>query len=109
MIYLATPYSFNPRLGFLIAAKAAIHFTTEGKNVYSPILHWHHAAEISGLPTDAATWWRHNCHMLGISTTLWVIMYEGWKESRGIQQEINWWNNNRKRTIRYVPWEEVDG
>ena len=109
MIYLATPYSFNPRLGFLIAAKSAIHFHRQGKKIYSPILHWHSCAEVAGLPHDAGTWWEHNCHMLTISTTLWVIQHEETPRSTGVQREINWWNNKRKRAIKYVPWEEIDG
>jgi len=47
--------------------------------------------------------------MLTISTTLWVIQHEETPRSTGVQREINWWNNNRKRAIKYVPWEEIDG
>lgn len=108
MIYLATPYSFNPPEGFRIASVAAAFFLEQRKLVFSPILHWHHAALERKLPTSADDWWTYNCHMLTLSSALWVIDHPETPRSAGVRMECDWWKLNRKREIRRWAWENIE-
>ena len=57
-IYLAIPYSWNPKRSFDIANKVAARLMSEGHVVFSPVSHSHPIADY--LPGDLRTnsaWW----------------------------------------------------
>ena len=103
MIYLASPYShpdpavMQRRFEDVRAVTAAL--LRRGEIVYSPIVHGHAIATAHELPTDHDFWLRHCFAMLERADNLHVLMLDGWKESKGVQAEIDWWKAHRAR-----PW-----
>lgn len=93
LYYLAQPYSGtheeqNFRAAAALAALA--HFTSQGRHVYSPIAHFHHAALAHKLPTDAATYRRHNFDILERCDGIIVLQLPGWKTSVGLAEELQY-------------------
>ncbi len=108
MIYLATPYSYNPERGFSHARQAAVYLLFRGEPVFSPILHWHNTAAHFSLPGDASFWWNYNRQMLSIADNLVVYAVDSWETSTGVQQEISWWHAHRPNSpVRYIYPNEV--
>lgn len=91
MIYLASPYSFNPQRGYAYAL-AGTHYLLRQRNatVYSPILHFHDYAKWAGDEIDAGTWWRHNRGMLRLASALVVYAAAEWRESHGVMAEYGY-------------------
>lgn len=94
MIYLAIPYS-HPEQSvkdkrFRIANAVAAELMCKGEVVYSPISHTHIIAKENHLTTDW-DYWQSACEQfLTIADKLVVITIEGWKESTGVQAEIDY-------------------
>ena len=92
MIYLAIPYTHEDPAVMDARAAVADHvaalLTDIGYQVYSPISGWHHIAKKYSLPTDHEYWTRLNHRMMLNSDRVLVIMLYGWKESKGVQDEI---------------------
>jgi hypothetical protein len=90
--YLATPYSNYPG-GHDAAADAADRETglliAAGINVMSPIAHCHRLFK-SGYASggDWETWKNWNTAMISSARGVIVCALEGWRESRGVQEEI---------------------
>lgn len=99
--YIASPYSS----GFskeMTAAEASIALTDRYNAVrdftawclakkifvYSPIVHCHDLAREHNLPKDAAFWKEFNEAMILGAQRLIVLCIDGWKESKGVQEEI---------------------
>lgn len=101
MIYLAAPYSTGlpedqtPAQAMADRARqidrAAARLLLAGQPVYSPVSHGKRL-EIH-LPADAAAdhalWMGHCLQMLNHARELWVLQLPGWRESRGVQIEID--------------------
>ena len=89
--YLASPYSDpDPKVRlwrYEEALNACVHLTRKRYIIYSPIVHFHHAANIHDMPLDAQFWWTHNSTMLSVANTLFILTLPGWKNSVGIRQE----------------------
>lgn len=92
MIYLASPYSSPDPLimktRFLIAEQVTAGMLANNMWVYSPIVHCHELATKFKLPTDFGFWQRYNREMLRHAETMAVLQIPGWKESKGVQAEI---------------------
>ena len=91
LIYLASPYS-DPapdvmEARFDVVCEAAARLMRDGVNVFSPIAHTHPIAQ-HGLPKDWTFWSQYDRLYLETCSELWVLMMEGWKESRGVAAEI---------------------
>lgn len=91
--YIACPYT-DPDLKVEEDRFAAVrHFVAEyarrGRVVYSPILHFHEAARVHGLPTSAAFWREHNAVMLRHAARLLVYCLPGWDQSVGVAFEVD--------------------
>jgi hypothetical protein len=95
VIYLASPYSENPDVNVRAVAVVASAMAKEGHQVFSPILHWHHAAKWCDLPTDPHWWWGQNVRWLELASSMCVATIEGWNRSVGVEMEIEWWENHR--------------
>lgn len=95
MIYLASPYShIDPAIVWsrFRAAEAATAWLLERKYwCYSPIVHCHALAETHRLPTDHAYWLEYNFHMLDRADHFYVLHIPGWRESKGISAEFEYW------------------
>lgn len=92
MIYLAAPYTHtDPAVReqrFAIANRVAADLIRAGHQVFSPISHSHPIA-LNGAPSDWLTWEALDRRLLAASDELSVLMLDGWRESRGVQAEID--------------------
>ena len=91
MIYLASPYSnCDPTIRearFREACRAAAKLMRLGHAVFSPIAHGHCIAAF-GLPTDWRYWEPLDRWQLERCSEVVVLQLEGWKQSPGVQAEI---------------------
>jgi len=103
--YLASPYSSpSPalrRARYIAAVVATKELMQQGKVVYSPIVHWHMQTTMFDLPFDYLTWKGQNDPMMDVSGELLILQIEGWKESKGVQNEIQVFKNNNKPISNY--------
>lgn len=90
--YLAAPYSHAIARTRFYRYRQVCFVTAElarrGEIIYSPISHWHFIAVNYDLPTDAEFWLRFDLAFLEISSKMYVLMLDGWKESLGVASEI---------------------
>lgn len=73
--------------------------------MFSPISHSHPIA-VNGVPSDWTFWESFDRRMLSASDELAVLMLDGWRESRGVQAEIEL-ALEMDLPIRYVRPEDV--
>ena len=59
----------------------------EGIVVFSPIVHCHELAKHHDMPTDAEFWRFYNRIMIQGTRELWLLLLDGWKESKGMKGE----------------------
>lgn len=99
MIYLASPYTHPERsvrnLRYLRTRLALGHFMKMGLPIYSPIVHCHHVAAETDLPTTFEFWIAYNNHFMDRSEALWIFQLDGWFGSSGIKHELNYWRNEK--------------
>ena len=92
LIYLASPYSHPNKAvveeRYLAVCRAAGEFMRQGHLIYSPIAHTHALAQTSQLPTDFEFWGDFDEAMISRCSELWVLMLDGYDESRGVAEEI---------------------
>lgn len=101
MIYLATPYTHADKhieiQRFETVTKEAARIMELGQNVISPITHGVPLCMVNqNLPTDFLFWHNHCLDLLKRCDEMYVLEVDGWKESRGVQTEIEF---ARKRNI----------
>jgi hypothetical protein len=104
LIYLASPYTHSD-MGVRErrarhAAKVAGHLISQGYNVFCPIAHSHFIAEHSTMaPCGGAgpnyedgevhkTWMRVDLSIFESCDEVYVLMLDGYKESKGVQEEL---------------------
>ncbi len=106
MLYLASPYSHpNPSVRearFQAACEAAAALVRAGRIVFAPIVHSHPIAQ-HGLPTDWSYWERGDRRFLEVSDEVVVLTLPGWRESRGVQAEIQIAGELRKPVTYLAP------
>ena len=105
-IYRASPYSDpNPAVEdsrFLDACRATASLLARGLHVYSPIVHSHAICEATGIMNRHwPGWYLHSSVMLTSSAALYVLPLLGWRESVGVQAEIEQ-ARGMQLPIRYV-------
>lgn len=92
MIYLASPYSHQDKQvehqRYTQVQQVMAAFMSTGVNVYSPIVLCHPTALEYNLPTDAKFWENYNNNTIRRCDALWVLCLDGWKESKGVTEEI---------------------
>lgn len=100
LAYLATPYTkyeAGIEQAFIDAAKLAAKLLHAGVNVYSPITHTHPLAIYGGLdPLDHSIWLPFDEAMMKASTVLIVALMDGWRESKGVKHEIEFFDRAKK-------------
>lgn len=92
MIYLASPYSGTQeemQSRYLETERATAYWLSQGKIIYSPIVHCHELARKYSLPTDFLFWQHYNRGMLRLASELWIFKLPGWTESNGVTAEVN--------------------
>jgi hypothetical protein len=92
-VYLASPYSDSDRdiehWRYARVLEACAIIFKEMVPVYSPIIHWHHVAELHDLPKDANFWKRQNRFQLEVSSEVWVLKIPGFNKSVGVKWEVS--------------------
>lgn len=92
LVYLACPYSDpNPAVRqerFEKVNKAAGCLMRNGLKVFSPISHTHPIASACDLPLEWEYWEQFDRLFISISHRFYVLMLDGWKESKGIEEEL---------------------
>lgn len=90
--YVASPYSSkDPEIiqrRFNIVEEFTGLRLLQGEHLYSPIVHCHEIAKKYDLPKDFKFWQDYNRAMLSTASLMIVLMIDGWKESVGVQGEI---------------------
>jgi len=91
-IYLACPYSHPEESMRLFRFKqaniAASKLMNKGYTVYSAISHSHPIAVDAGLPLEWDYWQNVDETFINLCHTLAVLKLPGWKESKGVNSEI---------------------
>lgn len=91
MIYLASPYTHpDPavrEVRFRAACRQAAEMFRCGIPVFSPIA-YSHAIAAHDLPLEWDFWARFDEAFLEVCSEVWVLTLDGWRESRGVQAEI---------------------
>jgi hypothetical protein len=92
LTYIAVPYSHpdeNVRHArFHAVNKKAAELMNQGMHIFSPISHTHPIALAGELPLGWEFWKQYDEVMLAACHKLIVFMLDGWKESKGVQGEI---------------------
>jgi len=92
MIYLASPWSHPERSCRLRryedALAATVALFRAGHDVFSPIVYSHPLHE-AGLGGCWDTWQRFDRRMIAACSMVWVLAMDGWKESKGVNAEID--------------------
>jgi hypothetical protein len=91
-IYIACPYS-HPVAQVREARFGAVNRVTaqlmkKGFVVFSPISHTHPIAVAGDLPKGWDYWEHFDRVFLSMSRKLYILTLDGWKESEGVQGEI---------------------
>jgi hypothetical protein len=109
--YLATPYQHYTgglKEAYHDARLIVSHFALEGRSVYSPIVYWHHIARASGMnPIDHEIWLPLDKPFMFAARALIVGMLPGWKQSKGVKAEIDFFKRAGKPIDFYDPEEEM--
>jgi hypothetical protein len=107
LYYLATPYSKYPRgliAAFEDAANLAARLLQVGFRVYSPISHTHPLAVYGKIdPLDHAIWLPFDEAMMEASGALLVAEMSGWRTSKGVKHEIEFFTNAGKPVLYLNP------
>lgn len=92
LIYLASPYSHEEahiRLErYIRACIVAGRLITEGHDIFCPVAHSHQMSYSAHVRYDDPCWYRLDNAILAKCDELWILMLDGWKESKGIAAEL---------------------
>jgi hypothetical protein len=94
-IYVASPYSVNAdaqlrQERYKYALMKTIEFTKKGLPVFSPIVHSHPMSLVANMPCTFDFWKELDCLYIDNCDQMYVLMMDGWKESIGVQFEIEY-------------------
>ena len=103
--YIATPFTKYPHgheAAYRLACVETARLLRAGIPCLSPIAHGFGLHAHGGLPVvDAVLWHRVNLPLMMGAAGCIVIMAEGWAESSGVAEEINWFRRF-ERQVRYI-------
>lgn len=106
LIYLASAYSHpDPAVReerYKTACFATAKLMATGKFVFSPIAMTHGVC-LAGKPEEFQYeyWEKFDRFMIDLADEFWVLMMDGWRESKGIKAELIY-ATERLKPIRYV-------
>lgn len=114
MIYLASPYTsaLPNKEGIKIMQlryEAVMDFVASNlsEQFFSPILYTHEMAKKHELPKTFGYWKEVNHHYIDISTEVCILMIEGWSDSKGVRDEIEYAERTGKK-VKYIKGENYD-
>lgn len=112
MIYLASPYAHaDPAMmqyRYEVMLDVVAYYLNERVTVFSPIVHCHNIKLRHGLPEDHDFWLRYDYEIMARCTGIYIIMLDGWMESRGVGAEIVYAQTHGME-ITYIRPEEILG
>lgn len=112
LIYLACPYSSDDPdtmvKRFRMVSKVAGQFIRTGNLIYSPISHSHPMAIETHMPTGYDTWRALDEFYLLRSDIFMILTVPGWRESKGMVQEIDFATDNNKPIVLLPIFINVD-
>jgi len=92
MLYLAAPYTHeNPKITeewVKLTANAAAWLMAQGHHVIAPTLFGHTLVQTTGFEDTHTFWVDWGLNLLSRCDELYVLKLDGWKESKGIKQEV---------------------
>jgi dephospho-CoA kinase len=109
LIYLASPYSSGDEA---IKARRAAQvqevtamLISAGYLIFSPIVHSHLLVKF-GLDGDWDSWKEIDCAYIDKADEVWILMLDGWRDSKGVMAEIQYAAKTGKR-ILFLEYQEV--
>ena len=106
-IYLGSPYHATDQakqyMRYRAAARAIVHLLNQGVHAYSPIVHCHELAKDFQLPKDWEFWKSYNEAMLAPAAMLMILKLNGWKDSKGLDNEIGF-ATRKGIPIEFMDW-----
>ncbi len=94
LIYLACPYSHQDpkmvQLRYSVSAQIASHLFKQGLMVFAASMHNSLLAHMAGVSDQFARWKDFNHLMIERVDKLMVITMEGWEQSQGVQDQIQY-------------------
>ena len=106
IIYLAAPYSHDDiavvEARFDAINRAAASLIEDGHTVFSPISMTHPIAMVAGNHLDTA-WYGYDEPFMEVCAEIWVLMLPGWMRSRGVAQEIAFFEERDRPVVYLTP------
>lgn len=91
MIYLASPYTDSEPavrdLRFRAACAATVSLILAGEAVFAPVVYGHQLVQFC-VPMNWSFWQRTDRELLARCDEVVVLTLDGWRESEGVQAEI---------------------
>ncbi len=98
LIYIASPYSHpldDVRIeNYKIVSNFTADLVSKGNVAFSPITYGHHLVDFKEMPTDWEFWKNFCFSFLSKCDELIVLTMPGWKESKGVMEEIDFCVDN---------------
>lgn len=104
LAYLASPYTGDELARFEAVCDVAGQLLLAGHHVLSPIAHTHPIAVRGNLPGNFEWYEAYDYALIDACSELWVVMLDGWRESRGVTHEIAY----ARKTGKPVRWVWTD-
>ena len=107
-VYLAGPYSHKHKdieaVRRILLTYVSTKLAVAGITVFSPITQSHEQERTGLLKGDYATWQKTDRKMVEKMDEMWVLVLDGWKQSVGVTDEIQWARRKGKK-IRYIKYQ----
>lgn len=106
LIYLASPYSAptaeERQQRFELVCKKAAELMDQGHKIFCPIAH-SHPIEVHGMDHihSGEFWLEQDFAILEHCSMMWVYCLPGWKQSKGIKQEMDF-AKRRGIPVRFI-------
>lgn len=105
--YIASPYTLyrdGPGIARIHASALCGKLMRERIKFFCPIMHGHPMSEFGGAdPFDHSLWLPFNQPLLEACDVLVVAQLPGWRESRGVRHEIDWFANAVRPIVYLSP------
>jgi hypothetical protein len=102
-IYIASPYTHENggvmECRYSLVSEYAAFLKRAGLACYSPIAYGHPMACKHKLPRDFGFWRKQSLALLAPAGSMHVLMLDGWQNSQGVQQEIDFCRSMDKRIL----------
>lgn len=109
--YIASPYTHEDATVRQMRYERVRDFTakmaTLGMYGFCPIAHSHDMGIANKLPYHVDFWREWNYRMIDGASSLLVYMLDGWKQSKGVQEEIEYARKLGKPIFFYDPKTEI--